>query len=197
VIQICGHKLNLRDVQPKDTDLLVDWLNPRHEWHKFNGPYYTPKPADEISGLVKGWLSPNLDEIRRRLIIVDARTDVLIGNVSRYWISKETNWLAIGLAIYDSQQWSKGYGYEALGLWCDYLFTSDEQLVRLDLRTWSGNIGMIKLAEKLSFAREATFRNARIVDGVYYDGLGYGILREEWEQLYPTGFTAHITQHLG
>ena len=47
---------------------------------------------------------------------------------------------------------------------------------------------MVRLAERLGFSREACFRRARIVDGEYYDGLGYGVLREEWEERYPGGF---------
>lgn len=35
----------------------------------------------------------------------------------------------------------------------------------LDLRTWSGNHGMMRLAEKLGFLQEACFRKARIVRG--------------------------------
>ena len=84
---------------------------------------------------------------------------------------------------------NKGYGYEALGLWCQYLFDSEPKFIRLDARTWSGNHGMMKLAEKLGFQQEAVFRKARIVGGEYYDGLGYGILREEWQTRYPKGFS--------
>ncbi|MCP4426555.1 MAG: GNAT family N-acetyltransferase, partial [Chloroflexi bacterium] len=82
----------------------------------------------------------------------------------------------------------RGIGYEALGLWCEYLWTAVPAIVRLDIRTWSGNIGMMRLAEKLGFKEEARFRDARIVNGDYYDGMGYGILREEWQALYPHGF---------
>lgn len=85
--------------------------------------------------------------------------------------------------------WGQGKGYETLGLWSDYLFHNEPQFVRLDLRTWSGNIGMMKLALKVGYKEEARFRMARIVNGEYYDGLGYGILRSEWETLYPDGFT--------
>ena len=65
-------------------------------------------------------------------------------------------------------------------------------IVRLDLRTWSGNTGMMRLAEKLGYKLEAVFRKARIVEGTYYDGLGYGVLREEWRTLYPHGFVAAL-----
>ncbi len=67
-------------------------------------------------------------------------------------------------------------GYEALGLWSEYLFATMPRLPRLDLRTWSGNHGMMRLAEKLGYRLEARFRKARMVHGHYYDGMGYGIL---------------------
>jgi putative hydrolase of HD superfamily len=44
------------------------------------------------------------------------------------------------------------------------------------------------VAQKLGFQQEACFRNARIVDGAFYDSLAYGILREEWQPgAPPTG----------
>lgn len=116
------------------------------------------------------------------------------GRVSWYWQSEETNWLSVGIVIYDPADWQQGWGYESLGLWCDYLLGTMPQLVRLDLRTWSGNMGMMRLAEKLGFREEARFRDARIVDGAYYDGMGYGMLRAEWEARYPQGFLSHLTE---
>jgi len=112
--------------------------------------------------------------------------------VSWYWQSQETHWLSVGLVIYDPAYWGQGRGYDALGLWSDYLFQALPAIVRLDLRTWSGNGGMMRLAEKLGYQLEARFRQARIVNGRYYDGLGYGVLREEWARRYPRGFAAHL-----
>jgi len=51
---------------------------------------------------------------------------------------------------------------------------------------------MMRVAEKLGYQLEARFRHARIVNGRYYDGLGYGVLREEWARRYPRGFAAHV-----
>ena len=120
---------------------------------------------------------------------MDSLKKIVIGVVNRYWISEETSWTALGITIYDPSFWGKGYGSEALGIWCQYLFDNEPKFVRLDLRTWSGNIGMMKVAKKLGFKKEAVFRMARIVDGKYYDGLGYGILRSEWEEHYAKGFS--------
>lgn len=62
----------------------------------------------------------------------------------------------------------------------DDVFEEKKQIVRLGLTTWSGNIGMIRLAKKLGMKKEATYRNARIVNGEYFDAVSYGVLREEW-----------------
>ncbi len=100
--------------------------------------------------------------------------------------------MSIGIGLYDPETWGKGLGYEALGLWGDYLFAAMPQLARLDLRTWSGNRGMMRLAEKIGFVEVARFRRARIVNGEYFDGLGYGVLREEWREHYPDGFVTTL-----
>ena len=55
-----------------------------------------------------------------------------------------------------------------------------EEIVRLGISTWSGNIGMIKLAKKVGMKKEAEYRNARIIKGQYFDAVSYGILKTEW-----------------
>ncbi|MEQ8672364.1 MAG: GNAT family protein [Aggregatilineales bacterium] len=189
---IDGSKIRLRDMHVDDLPFFAEWQEIGQAWQKLDGPYYphnalTDERKEEMRARILGG---DLPDPRTRLIIADHTTDQLIGMVSRYWISEETQWTAIGIVLYDPAQWGKGIGYEALGLWSQYLFNAMPQIVRLDLRTWSGNVGMMKLAEKLGYLEEARFRMARIVEGTYYDGLGYGVLREEWNLRYPQGFTA-------
>ncbi len=189
-----GSKITLRDWTAADLDPYAGWLAPGHEWQRLDGPYYPRPNADEIPAIIErirakiataDWQTP-----RGRLVI--ARDDRLIGMVSRYWISEETNWSAVGIVIYDPALWGQGIGYEALGLWSDYLFRVAPEWVRLDLRTWSGNTGMMRLALKLGYQEEARFRMARIVEGQYYDGMGYGVLRHEWLERYSDGFAASL-----
>lgn len=179
-----------------DVAAATHWSHPSHEWHKFNGPYYPPTSADKIPELIGKWAQKiaenNYPTPRFRLIIAEKDSNAIMGTVSRYWLSEETNWTAIGIGIWNPEHWGKGYGYEAFGLWCDYLFAVEAKFVRLDARTWSGNTGMMKLAEKLGFKKEAIFRMARIVNDKFYDGLGYGILRDEWEANFPNGFAASL-----
>lgn len=192
---IQGRRINLRDMQPSDIPHYVGWMQIGHEWQRYDGPYYehTPPSAEDIARMQSRAQSAAWPQPRTRLCIAERESDLLLGMVTWYWISKETNWPAIGIAIFDPANWSKGIGYEALGLWSDYLFATDLNFARLDLRTWSGNPGMMKLAQKLGFQQEACFRKARIVDGDYYDGMGYGILREEWTARYPAGFGVSLS----
>lgn len=182
-----GEKVILRDWETSDIEIFQYWNTGKHKWMEFDGPYYPKMNTAELQERSKkilegiergGWPSP-----RRRLVIADGITNKFIGTVSWYWQSEETNWMSIGIAIYDEKDWDKKFGTDAFKLWIDYLFKSNLNLARLDIRTWSGNKGMMKLAEKLGFTLEAKFRKARIVNGEFYDSIGMGILREEWERV--------------
>jgi RimJ/RimL family protein N-acetyltransferase len=192
MLPISTQRISLRDWQLDDLAMYRTWMQPGQRWQEFDGPYYPPPSPTHIDERIERlrWrtLSGDWPDPRSRLVVADRATDALLGTVNWYWIGQETNWLAIGISLFDPTTWGQGFGYEALGQWCEYLWTTMPQIVRLDLRTWSGNHGMVRLAEKLGFQREACFRNARIVRGVYYDGLGYGVLREEWRERYPQKF---------
>lgn len=192
MLHMQGQRVDLRDWRLDDLESYRAWAQPSQRWQEFDGPYYPhPSPVavdGNVEGLHQRILSGDWPDPRTRLAIADPATGALLGTVNWYWIGRETNWLAIGIALYDPTSWGKGLGYEALGRWCDYLWAAMPEIVRLDLRTWSGNHGMMRLAEKLGFQQEACFRKARIVRGDYYDGLGYGMLREEWRERYPRGF---------
>jgi len=191
-----GNQIRLRDWRKADLSLFAQWMEPGHRWQEFDGPYYPHPDAEEMEDILDrlgeriktgSWETPRL-----RLVIADRQNNQLLGIVTWYWQSIETNWLSVGISIYDPVFWNRGLGAEALGLWGDYLLASLPDVVRLDLRTWSGNHGMMRLAEKLGYRLEARFRQARIVNGRYYDGIGYGILREEWQARYPRGFAAFL-----
>ena len=192
MLRIKGQRVDLRDLRLDDLELYHAWMQPGQRWQEFNGPYYPQPSPEKVTELVERQrqriLSGDWPEPRMHLVVANRNGDMLLGTVNWYWIGQETDWLAIGISLYDPATWGQGIGYAALGMWCEYLWTAMPQIARLDLRTWSGNYGMIRLAEKLGFQREACFRKARIVRGEYYDGLGYGVLREEWRERYPQGF---------
>jgi len=182
-VNLGGNKIILRDWIADDLASFEEWQKPCHKWQDFDGPYYTTTEENtlkQINGIRERLKSAAFPAPRTRLVIADKKSNQLLGTVNSYWESIETNWLCAGIALYDHNFWGQGIGYDALNVWINYLFFVHPQIVRLDLRTWSGNYGMIHLAKKLNFKLEAQFRKARIVNGEYYDSLGFGILREEW-----------------
>lgn len=201
MLMLDGIRLRLRDWREDDLRSWRQWLQPQNRWHELDGPYYLrpdSRQIDEMIATTRERIRSNvLPTPRRSLVIATTDTDELIGVVTWYWESEETNWLSLGIVIFDPARWKQGLGYEALGLWCQYLFDALPEIVRLDLRTWSGNHGMMRLAQKLGFLLEARFRMARIVHGEYFDGLGFGVLRSEWDSRFPDGFSSSLTNVSG
>jgi RimJ/RimL family protein N-acetyltransferase len=188
---LSGKRVRLRDWMLSDLEEFSYWLQPGHRWQELDAPYYKKTTSeaviDTITRIRARIETGNVSTPRQNLIIAEPNYNGLIGQVSRYWISEETNWLAAGIVIYNPVLWGRGYGTEALSLWTDYLFDSFPNIVRLDLQTWSGNTAMMRLASKLGYRLEGCFRNARVVGGAYYDALGYGVLRQEWRERHSLG----------
>lgn len=182
-IFLSNMKIILRHIELGDLEDYFDLNHPDQLFHQFNGPYFKKNTIEELTTRVNflkeklqnGAVPPTFK------LIADASTNQLIGEVSKYWRSKETNWMEIGVVIFDETYWGKGIGKQALTLWINELFETHQEIVRIGLSTWSGNTGMVKLSESLGLNQEACYRKARIVDGKYYDSVSYGILREEWE----------------
>ncbi|WP_417799769.1 GNAT family N-acetyltransferase [Tenacibaculum sp.] len=176
-------KILLRKLKTEDLDNYKYWKHPKHSYHLLNGPYFKKSTEKEIEKetqalklkLLNG--SNALEHIR----IISNKKNEMIGEVSWYWKSKETNWLEIGIVIFNDKFWNKGIGYIALKQWINEVFRIKDNIVRLGITTWSGNTSMIKLAQKLKMKEEARYRKARIVKEVYFDSVSFGILRDEWE----------------
>lgn len=173
---------DIRDIRAEDVESYYYWKRSIHKHNALDGPYYKTRSDEELKKYIekikveleKGNKSP----IEGKKLVVNG--DEIIGEVNWYWKSEETLWMEIGIVIFDENNWGKGYGRVILKQWINQIFCKNPKLVRLGLTTWSGNIGMMKLAEKLGMKKEAEYRKARIVEGKYYDSISFGILREEW-----------------
>ena len=175
----------IRDIEMKDLDDYYSLNSPGREHHKFNGPYFGIITEDELKAEVQD-IKTKLENgesnpLGQRKIIADADTDAVIGTVNWYWKSVETLWLEVGVVVFNEDYWGKGIATKALTAWISQVFSERPEIVRIGLSTWSGNFGMCRVARKLRLKEEARYRNARIVDGKYYDSVSYGVLREEWE----------------
>ncbi|MBH0229738.1 GNAT family N-acetyltransferase [Halobacillus yeomjeoni] len=181
MVEIIGEKLILMEASETDIDELYDWKFSEKGWEakQWNGPYI---PEEKMTRREYGWMwaldNNAFADIPDALVITVNQK--VVGYVGAYWVDKNTNWLETGIVIYDSHYWNGGYGTEAYQLWIDFLF-NHSGLHRLGMSTWSGNLRMIKVAEKLGMVEEARIRQAREVNGEYYDSIKMGILRSEWK----------------
>lgn len=178
--------ITLRELKIEDLDDYLKWKHPSREFRKYNAPYYRQETESELQELVdiyrgklKQW---EQNVLENKKIIANKMTDEIVGEVNWYWKSEETLWMELGIVIFNEKYWRQWIGHIALKMWIDEKFKENPYIIRLGLSTWSGNIGMIKLAEKLGFQNEAVYRKARIVNNEYFNSVSYGILREEWEQ---------------
>lgn len=176
-------KVLLKKLKVENLDDYKYWKHPKHNYHLLNGPYFKKssekKIEQQIQALKLKFQKGN--EVLENIRIITNKENEMIGEVSWYWKSKETNWLEIGIVIFNDKFWNKGIGYTALKLWINEVFIVKDDIIRLGITTWSGNVGMLKLAKKLGMKKEARYRKARIVNGEYFDSVSYGILRDEWE----------------
>lgn len=150
------------------------------EWAKLNAPYFKEYKLISYEQFYRSNEVSFAMSDRVLGIFVD---DNLIGVITRYWECKDTRWLEMGIVIYDESYWGKGIGYIAFNEWIEKCFNDFPEIERVGITTWSGNIGMMKLAEKLGMLQEARIRKVRFYNDYYYDSLKYGILREEWENI--------------
>lgn len=184
-IRIDGAGASLRDWRLSDRDRLTTLLDPSRSWHDTNGPYFGRPTREGMAGqrdaLLETAALPADDRPvpRTSLAITLPGDDAVVGAVSWYWESESTDWRRMGIVLYDEAVRGRGVGRQALALWTDYLFAATDAL-RLDLATYSGNLGMVAVARALGFAEEARMRGARRWHGGVHDALVFGVLREEW-----------------
>ncbi len=174
----------IRYLKLEDLDNFYMLNLPDREHHKYNAPYFLKRTAEELKEFVetlrKELLSGKKDVLEQKKVIANKETDEIIGTVNWYWKSRETNWMEIGIIIFNEKYWGIGIGLDALTQWTTEIFNTNSELVRLGLTTWSGNKRMMNLAGKLGFQQEAVFRKARIINKEYYDSVSYGILKNDW-----------------
>jgi RimJ/RimL family protein N-acetyltransferase len=85
----------------------------------------------------------------------------------------------MGISVGDREYWGKGYGTDAVRLILQYGFI-ELNLRRISLGLHAYNERALKSYEKAGFKMEGRMRGEGWRDGVHYDSLWMGILREEW-----------------
>ena len=185
-ITITGTVCGLRDWDTRDIASYTYWQAPHHTWHDTNGPYFgrpTPDAAHQQATRLATYVEvpPERRPVPRESLAVVDPSDRMVGSVSWYWESRETDWRRMGIVLFNPAARGRGIGTEALALWTTYLFATTAAR-RLDFATYSGNAAMCAVGRALGFVEEARFRDARPWQGEVYDAVVYGVLRHDWQE---------------
>jgi len=77
----------------------------------------------------------------------------IAGTVLYDWESRLTQTIEVGIAIFEPENWGKGYGTNALALWIDFVFHRVSPMM-ICLTTKSTNHRMIRCAQKLGLEKD-------------------------------------------
>lgn len=178
----------LRDMRESDIEDEIRWNTVETQWALWDAPW---EMEEELHGFDPEehrkkeleWIGVRKPDHRLSLEI-DTADGVHIGSVSAYCIDDDFDWYklnteddrrkinwAVGIEINESAYWSNGWGTQALTAFVKYHL--EDGYSNLYTQTWSGNLRMIGLAEKLGFVECCREDKIRLVRGERYDGLTF------------------------
>ena len=177
----------LRDMIESDIEDYVRWFTVEREWENWDAPWEKEDTDEETER--RSWTEyydsvkqlPN-EEFRWKFeIVCNGRH---IGWVSSYMMNECYEWIgadtiqpgqtvyrAIGICICEPDVWGNGIGTKVLRAFMNYYF--ENGVDELYTQTWSGNVRMLRCAEKLGFKECNRNIGTREVDGEKYDGLTF------------------------
>jgi len=179
-------KICLRDMRDPDIADWIRWNTVRTEWMDWDGPDLQPEVMfDEDAFLQESRQALALAHQEWNTFYELATADGMhIGMVSSYatdaafqhitWQQareKDAFWFTLGIVICENDLWSHGLGTQALAAFCRHF--ENHGHTNLRLQTWSGNIRMVRCAERVGFVECNRFVGNRFIRGGIYDGLTF------------------------
>ena len=114
--KIVGERIYLSPRNVEDVEIFTEWLNDFYVTDYIGRSHQTLTLQEE-----KAYLEKNQDD-KNTFVIVDSRTDEMIGTIGLHCIDNINRTATLGIFIGDKNYWSKGYGTEAIQLILDFGF---------------------------------------------------------------------------
>lgn len=175
----------LRDMIEPDIEDWIRWETVDTEWMDWDGPDLEAPPfveeefRAECAELLKGPRTGfrnffELDTAQGKHI--GMVTAGLTGDNFQYLTREEINagkkyYHTIGIVICESGDWGRGLGTQAVTAFCKHFLNHGKTDIRL--QTWSGNVRMVRCAEKIGFVECNRIVGNRHIRGGVYDGLTF------------------------
>ncbi|MER6538625.1 GNAT family N-acetyltransferase [Streptomyces sp. 900105755] len=139
-----------------------------------SGPWRPVSPGSTDSRLTVD----HEDDGSVRFSVVELARGTLVGSATLWGIDTHNRLAHIGLGLLPAAR-GKGYGTDVVAVLCHYGFVV-RGLHRLQIETLSGNVAMLRAAERNGFVREGVLRSSGWVMGEFQDEVLLGLLAEEW-----------------
>jgi RimJ/RimL family protein N-acetyltransferase len=173
---IRGERVFLRPSERGDLPLFVRWFNDADVLRNLagNAPMSDAAEAAWFDRMLAAQGTTDYHFVI--CLLADARP---IGTIGLHGLDLQNGNAEFGIAIGEKEEWSKGYGTDALRAICDFGF-GELRLERISLLVYAGNDRARRSYEKAGFMHEGTLRRAHFGRGTHIDVHVMGLLREEW-----------------
>ncbi|MCL2854802.1 MAG: GNAT family N-acetyltransferase [Defluviitaleaceae bacterium] len=178
--------ITLRPMRQSDLADEERWHSVETEWLNWDAPWEDDIPVDVHMAQQRMYLErlqTNPPKVYSALKI-DDENGRHIGGVNRYFIDTMPHLLAVGIGIPPADARGKGHAANALILWIHYHF-ANSYADEIYCQTWSGNLPMMGLAQKIGMEEIGRIRGIRRVGGKRYDDLTFSVTKEEFYKMHP------------
>lgn len=173
--KLVGERIYLSPRSSEDAEIFTNWMN------DFEVTDYTGRSASVLTlDAEKKYLeNKNLDLDIATFVIVDLKTDEMVGTVGLESVDYTCRTAVLGIFIGNPDYRSNGYGTEAIKLLLDFGFNY-MNLNAINLKVLSCNERAIKCYKKCGFKEAGVLRKSKFINGKYYDTIIMDILAEEF-----------------
>jgi len=183
--KVIGKKCYLSPINVNDAEKYTEWLSNAELSINllFSGQIISVGKEKEIL--------ERLSKSNNHFAIIDLETDELLGNCGLENVDMTNRNAEVGLFIGDKENWSKGYGTEALKLLLDFAFNI-RNLNNIILHVFAFNERAVKSYKKVGFKEIGRRRKSYFAVGKYHDEISMDILSDEYESIFYKGVTDRI-----
>jgi RimJ/RimL family protein N-acetyltransferase len=176
---IQGKKIQLRAIEPKDTELYFEWINDA-ETNQWRGLHHPTSKAES-----QAWIQEQMESRADRLtfaieIAADEKNKALIGFVGLRGICSRSRRAELWIYIGDKKRWGAHHGQDCIATLCRYAF-DEMNLFRIWMECDPAFLAAVKCYEKVGFVKEGTLRKAYYRRGEYRDTCMMGLLRPDFQ----------------
>jgi len=147
------------------------------ETNKYQG--WVPQKLEDVDTFIsKNPKAFNTPETWFQLVIIEKESNQIIGDIGIHFMDASNFQCEIGCTLSKAYH-GKGFASEALRSTIDHLFHKLNKH-RIIASIDPLNIDSIHLMERLSFRKEAHFKESLLIDGIWVDDIIYAKLKNEW-----------------